>query len=526
MPRYDLMHWSQRVRDERAGEEPAVPAATIAPPSSPHGKAKPRAARPKPPRDEDAEHVLRLCREGRLFELQRWVEEGKPLTFPGNYRRGPLHVALDVGFHSLVEFLLQHERDQAVKDEALKDACWRNQRAAMFLALKYGANIGAVRFQDVIETWDRELVKVFIEQGADPVTDAPFARAFKGRVKAALGSFLDCRRARPELAEALQEQADMALRQACHDEDLKWVSLLMWLGANPRSKGVATDDLDDRYALEDPDYRQSALQIACASRKPEILRRLKPNPATDDLRELIAATAAFTSTPETVTYLVSLGADINDQPDGGSTALDTCLRHFGWKETVLDRPYFGRFRSAVPLSRLEASFDALRYLLKLGAHWTPDSRAITDVRQALYRVDGEAIVAVIDLLRTNRVCGNEVLKAIVRTPKMRAILAAVDRQGTKAQRHNESVRRSAPSPADETSAKRPLPPSRYDRKRLYDEVWAEPTKRVAQRYSVSDVAIAKACRLLDIPKPPRGYWAKKAAGHPLPIRPSLPDRDK
>src|SRR5580765_1825711 len=120
MPRYDLMHWSQRVRDERAGEEPAVPAATIAPPSSPHGKAKPRAAHPKPPRDEDAEHVLRLCREGRLFELQRWVEEGKPLTFPGNYRRGPLRVALDVGFHSLVEFLLQHERDQAVKDEALK----------------------------------------------------------------------------------------------------------------------------------------------------------------------------------------------------------------------------------------------------------------------------------------------------------------------------------------------------------------------------------------------------------------------
>jgi hypothetical protein len=30
-------------------------------------------------------------------------------------------------------------------------------------------------------------------------------------------------------------------------------------------------------------------------------------------------------------------------------------------------------------------------------------------------------------------------------------------------------------------------------------------QRVAQRYGVSDVAIAKACTLLNIPKPPRGY---------------------
>src|SRR5690606_28685041 len=57
---------------------------------------------------------------------------------------------------------------------------------------------------------------------------------------------------------------------------------------------------------------------------------------------------------------------------------------------------------------------------------------------------------------------------------------------------------------------------------LYEEVWAEPTQQVAKRYGVSDVAIAKACALLDIPKPPRGYWAKKAAGQKLPHRPSLP----
>jgi hypothetical protein len=32
----------------------------------------------------------------------------------------------------------------------------------------------------------------------------------------------------------------MALRLVCQAEDLKWVSLLTWLGANPRSKGLTT----------------------------------------------------------------------------------------------------------------------------------------------------------------------------------------------------------------------------------------------------------------------------------------------
>src|SRR5690606_18685494 len=65
-------------------------------------------------------------------------------------------------------------------------------------------------------------------------------------------------------------------------------------------------------------------------------------------------------------------------------------------------------------------------------------------------------------------------------------------------------------------------PIHYDRTLLYKEVWAEPTQKVARKYGVSDVAIAKACAYLNVPKPPRGYWAKKAAGMKLPGRPALP----
>lgn len=322
MPRYDLMHWSQRHRDRQAAAAVPVPAPPIAPSASAARSPKTRTIRPKPPRDEHAEDLLRLCREGRLFELQAWAADGKPLTVPAAYRRTPLRVAVDTGFHSLIEFLLQHESDQAAKDAVLRDACWSNQPALMQLALDYGASSQAVSFQSIIEIWDRGVVQIFLQRGADAVTNAPFARALKSRVKAALGIYLDCQRARPELTGALQQQADMALRRACQDEDLKWVSLLMWLAADPCTKGVTTDDLDSGYEGRESDYHQSALQIACGSRKPEILRRLKPDPAIDDLRELMAATSAYATTPETVAYLVRLGAEVNDRVDGGSTVLD------------------------------------------------------------------------------------------------------------------------------------------------------------------------------------------------------------
>ena len=52
----------------------------------------------------------------------------------------------------------------------------------------------------------------------------------------------------------------------------------------------------------------------------------------------------------------------------------------------------------------------------------------------------------------------------------------------------------------------------YDRETLYKEVWELPVTEVAKRYRVSDVAIHKICKALDIPTPPAGYWAKLRAG--------------
>lgn len=53
---------------------------------------------------------------------------------------------------------------------------------------------------------------------------------------------------------------------------------------------------------------------------------------------------------------------------------------------------------------------------------------------------------------------------------------------------------------------------RLTREQLYELVWSEPMQRIGKHIGISDVAIAKHCRRLGIPLPPRGYWNKLHAG--------------
>ena len=39
-------------------------------------------------------------------------------------------------------------------------------------------------------------------------------------------------------------------------------------------------------------------------------------------------------------------------------------------------------------------------------------------------------------------------------------------------------------------------------------VWSIPTTKIAKSFGVSDVAVSKWCKIYEIDKPPRGYWAK------------------
>ena len=60
------------------------------------------------------------------------------------------------------------------------------------------------------------------------------------------------------------------------------------------------------------------------------------------------------------------------------------------------------------------------------------------------------------------------------------------------------------------------------REQLYEEVWAEPMTTVALKYKVSSSFLARICTRLNVPRPPRGYWAMYSIGK-RPKQPPLPE---
>ena len=58
-------------------------------------------------------------------------------------------------------------------------------------------------------------------------------------------------------------------------------------------------------------------------------------------------------------------------------------------------------------------------------------------------------------------------------------------------------------------------PIELSRDALYERVWSEPMAVLAPQLGLSDVGLKKTCARMRIPTPPRGYWARVAAGQRL-----------
>lgn len=65
-------------------------------------------------------------------------------------------------------------------------------------------------------------------------------------------------------------------------------------------------------------------------------------------------------------------------------------------------------------------------------------------------------------------------------------------------------------------------PQTVTRDELYEQVWSQPLSKLAPRYGLSDVGMAKICRKHQIPRPPVGHWARQSAGKAT-VRPPLPE---
>jgi hypothetical protein len=97
--------------------------------------------------------------------------------------------------------------------------------------------------------------------------------------------------------------------------------------------------------------------------------------------------------------------------------------------------------------------------------------------------------------------------------------AGVDRQGRAAPpTMSQDTRDQKDEPRSEIRTRGKVA---YSRQQLYEAIWSTPCQVLAKCLGISDVALAKTCKRLGIPRPSRGHWAKVAAGQKMP-KTSLP----
>lgn len=472
---------------------------------------------------DEGKQFLKLCKAGRLFEIQKWIEAGNSISIPAELKSTPLDVAIDTGFHSLVELLSRHEPSQEVKNRALSRAVDHKRLDFIELLVAHGADITAIPFIDVLRAWDPKIIRYFIDRGADVITDSPFAKAFGEKIRTALRPWRECREKYSDFAPQLLEQANQALRHFCQREDLKWVSLLMWAGADPRSKGST---LDEEY-FDESEF-STALDEAAYAKDVQILKRLKPDARRDDLDSLLVKAASF-GRFATVQYLLDLGAKPNDKPHGGSTALEEALssslrfRSFGFSSYSSYGDHSKASRYAV-----SDTLDTARLLLEHGALWrSDDPGAVSLIRRNLFECEPDVTIELVGLLVKHEACSPDTIQDLLRTPAIKKHLIPVswklNRMGFDVRTAEQKVEEQRQKEAARRWAIEHLA-SKYDRGKIYKQIWSQPIQHVAKEYKVSDVYLIKVCKKLNIPRPGRGYWAKKAAGKPLkqPLLPKLP----
>jgi hypothetical protein len=100
------------------------------------------------PATEEIHELIRFCRSGRLYDVQRWIAAGKSLEGIIAKRKTLLRIAVETGFHSLVESIAKHESNQSSKDAALADAVSFKRLDLVDLLVENGARIGEIPFAD------------------------------------------------------------------------------------------------------------------------------------------------------------------------------------------------------------------------------------------------------------------------------------------------------------------------------------------------------------------------------------------
>jgi ankyrin repeat protein len=483
---------------------------------------------------EKLAELHRLCREGRLYDVERWIRAGRPLQIAQGTAvkrsrlTSNLEVALKAGNHALIVLLLSNGYDPNQELNCPLDLALRTRRFDLVnLLLEWGADPHSVDLGALFDTYNSDLFKRFQDLGVDLTTGHALAEALAYHTsnRPLFGFAKRHRESNPKI----QRELNIALGHHVDEENEKGVQLCLWAGANPHApapnlrywRSTAQDDGDEE---EDAESGTSAMYEACHRGNVTILRRLGPDPARDDFDELYQTAGSRA--------VVDLLAERAPPRDTGAV-----IRHQVW---------WAGF-SSEPWSRIEA----LRRLFEIGARWTQSSKdEIASVRWSLLKGSDSTFIDLMKLMATQDYCSPDLLRAVARTPAFQGRMKKVGFfplspddpkrfHQLRPTRSREVLQKfGVEIPQPRKTAAPPVPRSvwigpwssngkeiRIDRAALFKRVWSQPVATLAEEWGLSGPGLKKVCRRLQVPVPPRGYWSKLQAGHHArrPQLPSLPE---
>jgi hypothetical protein len=435
-----------------------------------------------------------LCREGRFFDVERWIADGKPLQLTpealpkGARPKTALQIALETGQHSLATLLLQNGYRLELERYAPLDLALRSRRWDLFdLLLGWGGDIKTVDAYTVLETYNADLYERFRAAGYDLTEHHSMADILGHSTsnRPLLGFVKRHRVENPRI----QQELNIALGHHARKGNERGVALCLWAGADPHAPAPNPDlGITEDVESEDNEERflgWSAIEEAAGAGHLSILKRFGPDPARDDFDELYenAKNASI------VEFLLTM------QPPRDLTRI--LLRHFWWVEDPFPSVSIGG-----------RGTGAIEAILKCGARWEErDSEPLLRIRRSLLKLSNYHLEAIMRCLKRPEICAPETYQELVRTPKMQARLTSL---GLYKKPITEREKRKAEREQQSNEIRTLL--QRYDRKVLYEQVWSEPALTVAKSYGVSSVWLGKVCRQLNVPVPPRGYWARVRSG--------------
>lgn len=363
----------------------------------------------------------KMIRRGNLAEVKQWIADGHPIRTKASNDarkgRSMLELAIDVGFYSLVECLL--ENGTWTKEElgnSLRKATNDSREDLIILLLSHNAPWESAYPHGIIRMMNEELIRKFLSLGMSfESNDAFFEALDSTQAKPLLRLYKIFHEEYPEL----EDQMAKALTSAVQDKKVRWTILLLWAGADP-NRPVP---YNIRGPINEIDGTTTALDEAYLHGDLEFLEKIKIEPKGIKLNRILDRVVSHPK-PESVARIIRKMTDseINATEHNSCKALEDIVgcqyydfSTFSWIQSKKDQDE-------------KDQLESIRILIDAGARWNPPEVELSTDRKGLSSYSGKYVVQVIRLLvYTQNAAPIEKIWELCRTPKMKNLIYVTDR---------------------------------------------------------------------------------------------------